>query len=164
MNRRAFLLACVAAVASPLLGSGGGALGVVRLSLCGAALGAIAAVDVAGHRVPNRVVLPAAAACAALSLIDGMGLLALLIGLAIVGTLSLLALAWPAALGMSDVKLALLIVVGLDGDASRALAAGLVLAALGGVLVIVRSGRAARRRALPLAPFLAAGSLLVLLP
>ncbi|HEX7298893.1 MAG TPA: prepilin peptidase [Solirubrobacteraceae bacterium] len=163
MNRRAFLLACVAAVAFGLLGAGDGPLGVIRLSLCGAALAAIAAIDVAEHRVPNRVVLPAAAVCAALSVIDGMGLPALLIALAIVGTLLLVALVWPAALGMGDVKLALLMVVGLDGDASRALAAGLVLAALAGVLVIVRSGPAARRRALPLAPFLAAGSLLVLL-
>jgi leader peptidase (prepilin peptidase) / N-methyltransferase len=93
-----------------------------------------------------------------------MGLRALLIGLAIVGTLLLVALAWPAALGMGDVKLALLIVAGLDGGASRAFAAGLVLAALAAVLVIVRSGPAARHRALPLAPFLAAGSLLMLLP
>jgi leader peptidase (prepilin peptidase)/N-methyltransferase len=108
MTRRAFLLACVAAVAFGLLGAGGGPPAVVRLSLCGAALAAIAAIDVAEHRVPNRVVLPALAVCAALSLIDGMGLRALLIGPAVVGTLLLVALAWPAALGMGVVKLALL--------------------------------------------------------
>jgi leader peptidase (prepilin peptidase)/N-methyltransferase len=83
---------------------------------------------------------------------------------AIVGLLLLIALAWPAALGMGDVKLALLIVLGLDGGASCALTAGLLLAALSGVVVIARYGRAAGRRTLPLAPFLAVGSLLALLP
>jgi prepilin signal peptidase PulO-like enzyme (type II secretory pathway) len=60
--------------------------------------------------------------------------------------------------------LALLIVLGLAGDASRALTAGLLLATLSGVVVIARHGRAAGRQALPLAPFLAVGSLLALLP
>jgi len=164
MTRRALLLACVGATALPLAGAGTDPVVVARLSLCGAALGAIAAVDLAEHRVPNRVVLPAAAACAALSAIGGISAAALLTGLAIVGVLLLLALARPAALGMGDVKLALLVVVGLDGEASRALAAGLILAALAGLLVITRSGRAAGHTALPLAPFLALGSLLALLP
>ncbi|MGH2941308.1 MAG: prepilin peptidase [Solirubrobacteraceae bacterium] len=132
--------------------------------MCGAALGAITSIDLAQNRVPNRIVLPATAACVALSAVDGVSAAALLGGLAIVGVLLLIALAWPAALGMGDVKLALLITAGLDGDASRALAAGLLLAAITGVAVIARHGRAAGRRALPLAPFLAAGSLLALLP
>lgn len=102
--------------------------------------------------------------CAAISVLGGISTAVLLSGVAIVGVLLLLALAQPAALGMGDVKLVLLVVVGLDGDAVRALAAGLVLAALVGLLVIARSGRGAGRRALPLAPFIALGSLLVLLP
>jgi leader peptidase (prepilin peptidase) / N-methyltransferase len=164
MNRRAVLLCCVGAITLPLADAQPDPVGVARLVLCGAALGAIAAIDLAEHRVPNRLVLPAAAACAALSLLAGVSMPALLTGLVIVAVLLVVALARPAALGIGDVKLALLIVVGLDGDASRALAAGLVLAALAGLLMIVRFGRAAGRRTLPLAPFLALGSLLVLLP
>jgi leader peptidase (prepilin peptidase) / N-methyltransferase len=164
MTLRALLLACAGAIALPLASAGTDPASVLRLGVCGAALGAIASIDLAEHRVPNRLVLPAAAACAALSVVGGVSAAALLGGLAIVGVLLLIALAWPAALGMGDVKLALLIVLGLDGDASRALTAGLVLAALSGVVVIARHGRAAGRRALPLAPFLAVGSLLALLP
>jgi leader peptidase (prepilin peptidase) / N-methyltransferase len=164
MTRRALLLSCTAAIGFPLARATTDPIGVVRLALCGAVLGAIAAIDLAEHRIPNRLVLPTTAACAALSLIGGIAATVLLTGLAIVGVLLLIALARPAALGMGDVKLALLVVVGLDGDASRALAAAVVLAALAGLLVIARSGRAAGRRALPLAPFLALGSLLVLLP
>ena len=164
MTLRALLLACAGAIALPLAAGDTDPIGVLRVGVCGAALGAIASIDLAEHRVPNRIVLPAAAACAALSAVGGVSAAALLGGVAIVGVLLLIALTWPAALGMGDVKLALLIVLGLDGDASRALAAGLLLAALSGVVVIARHGRATGRRALPLAPFLAVGSLLALLP
>jgi leader peptidase (prepilin peptidase)/N-methyltransferase len=164
MTRRELLLSCAGAISLPLAGATTDPIAGARLALCGAALGAIAAIDLAEHRVPNRLVLPAAAACAALSLIGGVAATVLLAGLAIIGVLLLIALARPVALGMGDVTLTLLVVVGLDGDASRALAAGLVLAALAGLLVIARAGRAAGSRALPLAPFLALDSLLVLLP
>lgn len=164
MSMRALLLACVGAIALPLASAGTDPIGVLRLGICGAALGAIASIDLAEHRVPNRLVLPAAAACAALSTLGGVSAAVLLGGVAIVGVLLLIALARPAALGMGDVKLALLIVVGLDGDGSRALTAGLVLAALAGAVVVARHGRSADRQALPLAPFLAVGSLLALLP
>jgi prepilin signal peptidase PulO-like enzyme (type II secretory pathway) len=69
----------------------------------------------------------------------------------------------PDAIGTGDIKLAVLIVFGLDGHAAQALLLGLGLAAAFGLLVILRRGRAAARTALPLAPFLATGSLLALL-
>jgi leader peptidase (prepilin peptidase)/N-methyltransferase len=163
MTLRALLLACAGAIALPLADVGTDPVGLARLGVCGAALGAIASIDLAEHRVPNRIVLPAAAACGGLSAVGGVSVAALLGGVAIVGVLLLTALAWPAGLGMGDVKLALLIVLGLDGDASRALIAGLVLAAIAGACLIARHGRGAGRRALPLAPFLAVGSLLALL-
>jgi leader peptidase (prepilin peptidase)/N-methyltransferase len=139
------------------------ALTVARLAVSGAALGIAAAVDLAEHRVPNRVVLPAAAVCIALSLAAGTSLRELAGGLALVALLLVLSLAWPAALGMGDVKLALLIAFGLDGSAPRALLLGLLLAALVGLLLLALRGRQAWRRALPLAPFLAAGALAALL-
>jgi hypothetical protein len=64
---------------------------------------------------------------------------------------------------MGDVKLALLLVVGLDGSALRALALGLAFAALVGLVRVVRDGRVAWRASLPLAPFLAAGALLTVI-
>lgn len=81
----------------------------------------------------------------------------MLAGAAVVLTLTVVSLTSPRALGMGDVKLAVLVLAGLDGSAWRALAAGLVLAALAGVGVI------ARHRSLPLAPFITVGSLLAIL-
>jgi leader peptidase (prepilin peptidase) / N-methyltransferase len=83
----------------------------------------------------------------------------LLAGLAAVLLLLVVSLRWPTALGMGDVKLALLLVLGLDGSALRALALGLALAALAGCVLIARQGRTALRASLPLAPFIAAGAL-----
>jgi leader peptidase (prepilin peptidase)/N-methyltransferase len=135
----------------------------VRLALCGAALATAAVVDLAEHRIPNQLVLPAAAACAALTLVEPPRLAPLASGLALVALLLGLSLARPAALGMGDVKLALLIAVGLDGHAPGALLLGVALAALAGVLLLVARGREAWQRALPLAPFLAVGALAALL-
>jgi prepilin signal peptidase PulO-like enzyme (type II secretory pathway) len=108
-------------------------------------------------------VLPAAAACAAFSLLDGVQLGTLLTGGALIVLLLAVSLAPPAALGMGDVKLALLILCGLDGAAPRALILAIERYASIAVLLIIRRGRAAFRIALPLAPFMAAGSLLALL-
>jgi len=103
-------------------------------------------------------VVPGAAACAALTLAAGAPT-SLLAGLATVLLLLVVSLRWPAALGMGDVKLALLLVLGLDGSALRALALGLALAALAGCTLVARQGRTALRASLPLAPFIAAGAL-----
>ncbi|HZR92254.1 MAG TPA: prepilin peptidase [Gaiellaceae bacterium] len=140
-----------------------GALTLGRLGVCGAALGIAAATDVAERRVPNRVVLPAAVVCAALTLAGGAGA-GLLSGLAIAALFLGLSLARPAALGMGDVKLAVLVVLGLDGQAPRALVFGVALAACAGVLLLLSRGGAAWRLSLPLAPFLATGALVALLP
>jgi leader peptidase (prepilin peptidase)/N-methyltransferase len=123
--------------------AGAGPLTLARLALVGAALGAAALYDLGGRRIPNRLVLPASAACLALTLGSGTSLFVLLVGLAIVVSLLMVSLRSPRALGMGDVKLALLIVVGLDGDAARAFAVGLAFAALAAAVLLVRHGRRA---------------------
>jgi leader peptidase (prepilin peptidase) / N-methyltransferase len=164
MTRFTLVLAAAGATAFTFASIEGNrdSLTVARLALCGGALGVAAAVDLAEHRIPNRLVLPAAAACAVLTLVSGSwrGLAA---GMALVALLFVFSLAWPAALGMGDVKLALLIALGLDGSAPRALLLGLLLASLAGVLLLALRGREAWRRALPLAPFLAVGALATVL-
>jgi leader peptidase (prepilin peptidase) / N-methyltransferase len=135
-------------------------LTLARLTVLGAALAAAALDDLTQRRVPNRIVLPAAATCGALTLAAGAPL-SLLAGLATVLLLLVVSLSWPAALGMGDVKLALLLVLGLDGSALRALALGLALAALAGCALVAGQGRTAWRASLPLAPFIAAGALVV---
>src|SRR5438094_321145 len=84
------------------------------------ALHAAAVYDLRERRIPNRIVVPAAILCLGLTLLSGVRLATLTAGVAIVAALLALSLARPAALGMGDVKLALLIVAGLDGDAPRA--------------------------------------------
>jgi leader peptidase (prepilin peptidase)/N-methyltransferase len=163
MRRRPVIFAGTGAIAFLLASGGGGPLVLARLGICGAALAAAAATDLAEHRIPNRLVLPAAFACAALSSAAGASTVGLLAGAGAVLALLVASLAWPRALGMGDVKLALLVLAGLDGAAGRAIAFGLILAALAGVALIARYGRTAGRRSLPLAPFIAAGSLLALL-
>jgi leader peptidase (prepilin peptidase)/N-methyltransferase len=145
-----------------LLG-GAGALTLARLSLLGATLAGVAIYDLDERRLPNRLVLPASALCGALALAAGTPALALLAGLALVGLLLGTSLLWPHALGMGDVKLTLLLVLGLDGNALRALAVGLALAALAGLTLLAHRGRTAWRASLPLAPFLAAGALVSVL-
>lgn len=137
-------------------------LTLARLAVLGGALAAASYYDLTQRRIPNRIVLPAAVACGALTLAAGESL-ALLVGLATVLLLLVVSLHWSAALGMGDVKLALLLVLGLDGSALRAIALGLALAGLAGCALVVRHGRPALRASLPLAPFIAAGALVAVI-
>jgi leader peptidase (prepilin peptidase) / N-methyltransferase len=137
-------------------------LGLLRLALLGAALGAVVESDVSERRIPNRIVAPAAFACAAAWAASGIALAALAEGLALVLALLALSLFRPEALGMGDVKLALLLVLGLNGRAVLALLVALALAAGFGLLLLARFGRAAASRKVPLAPFVAAGALIAL--
>jgi leader peptidase (prepilin peptidase) / N-methyltransferase len=164
MRTRATIAATTGAAAFSTAGLLGqtGSLTLARLSLLGAALACAAIYDLNQRRILNRVVLPASAGCAALALAAGARL-DLLAGLALVGALLIASLLRPRALGMGDVKLALLLVLGLDGDALRALAVGLALAALAALTLLARQGSSAWRASLPLAPFLAAGALVSLL-
>lgn len=141
-----------------------GPLALARLAILGAALGTIALSDLRERRIPNRVVLPAAVLCAALSLVAGIHVDAgLLAGAALVVLLLTISLASPATLGMGDVKLCVLILCALDGLASTALLITLELYALVALLLLVRRGRAALGATLPLAPLTAAGCLIALL-
>jgi leader peptidase (prepilin peptidase) / N-methyltransferase len=140
-----------------------GSFELARLSILGAALGTVVASDLAERRIPNRLVVPAAAACAALLGTEGAHLADLLGGLGVAAFMLGLSLVRPASFGMGDVKLALLLVLGLGGMAAQALLLGLVLAAAFGGVLILRHGRSAVRRSIPLAPFLTGGAALVVL-
>ncbi len=138
-------------------------LSLARLGVLGAALGQLVPYDIREHRIPNRIVLPAAASCAALSIFDRVPAVSLIPGGVLLAVLLFVSLARPAWLGMGDVKLALLLLCALDSATARALVFTVELYAIMAVLLIIRRGRPAFRVALPLAPFMAAGSLLALL-
>ena len=160
MTTRALIIALAggATFATAGLVASTNALTLTRLTVVGAALAAAAFYDLTQRRIPNRIVLPAAAGCGALTLAADAPL-TVLAGLASVLVLVVVSLRSPAALGMGDAKLALLLVLGLDGSALRALALGLALAAFAGITLIVRQGRTAWKASLPLAPFIAVGAL-----
>lgn len=143
---------------------GVGALALARLAVLGGSLGLLTLHDVREHRIPNRIVLSAATLCAALSLAEGVHTsTGLYVGAALVGLLLAVSLAVPTALGMGDVKLALLILCALDALASLALLIALELYALAAVVLLLRRGRAALGTSLPLAPITAAGCLITVL-
>jgi leader peptidase (prepilin peptidase)/N-methyltransferase len=139
-----------------------GAARVAQLSLTGATLAAAAAWDLAERRIPNRLTVPVALTLLALLAATDAKPGGLAGGLAASGVLFGLALVRPAALGMGDAKLALVLALGLSDKALVGLASGVLLAAIFAAGRIARSSGAGAV-AVPLGPFLAFGALIALL-
>jgi leader peptidase (prepilin peptidase) / N-methyltransferase len=130
-----------------------------------AMLVAVAAIDLDHRIVPNRILAPAAVwAVAVAALIDPGSLPERLIaGGAAFLLLLVAALARPGGMGMGDVKLAGVMGLFLGAAVAPALLAAFLAGSLVGLALIARQGAAARKRALPFAPFLALGGLVGLL-
>lgn len=126
------------------------------------ALIAISAVDFEHRIIPNRIVLPTAAAVLAVKLLLNFSIEWPLAALAASGFLLIAALAYPGGMGMGDVKLALLLGAMLGRNVSVALAIGLISALVPAAWMIARHGAAARKMAIPFGPFLALGGLVAL--
>ena len=127
-----------------------------------AALVVVTATDLERRIVPNRVVLPAAAAVLALQTVSHPSPQWALGALGAAGFLLLAALAYPGGMGMGDVKLALLIGALLGRTTPVGIMLGLLLALVPSVVLLARHGARARRLAIPFAPFLAAGAVVAL--
>jgi leader peptidase (prepilin peptidase)/N-methyltransferase len=133
----------------------------------------LAAVDLASHRLPDRVTYPAAAVCAGAFLVDAAVLgswAALVRALAAAavafGVSFALAALSPEALGLGDVKLLGLLGLVLGWFGWGALLAGVFLGLLTGALVslvLLAARRAGWRTALPFGPPLLLGAVLALL-
>jgi len=115
--------------------------------------------------IPNRIVVPAwiAVLCAHLALHPHHWLEWLVSSFGAGLFFLVVVLAYPGGMGMGDVKLALLIGAALGYAVVSALLLGTLAAGLVAAVMLFREGSAARKRAIPLGPFLAAGALLVLL-
>jgi leader peptidase (prepilin peptidase)/N-methyltransferase len=83
-------------------------------------------------------------------------------GLGASAFLLLAALAYPAGMGMGDVKLALLLGVGLGRTVPVAMLIGMVAALVPSVVLLVRHGSKARKMGIPFGPFLAFGGVIAL--
>ena len=118
--------------------------------------------DLDDEFIPNRIILPATVLVLALRTIDEPSLTWLAAALAAGGALFLVVLVYPAGLGMGDVKLAAFLGAGLGGAVIVAVFAGFLSATVPAIVLLARYGRAARKQAFPLGPFLALGGVLAL--
>jgi leader peptidase (prepilin peptidase)/N-methyltransferase len=154
-------LATAVLIAGCLLKFGLSGRAAVAAFFC-AVLVAVTATDLTHRIVPNRIVLPAAAlVLVAQTAVDPSPQWALG-ALAASAFLFAAALAYPAGMGMGDVKLALLMGAALGKSVSVALLAGMIFALVPSVVLLARHGSAARKMGIPFAPFLALGSVLAL--
>jgi leader peptidase (prepilin peptidase)/N-methyltransferase len=130
-----------------------------------ATLAAVTLTDLELRVIPNRILLVSAVAGIAIAAVtDPAGLPPRGIAAAAAGGLLLLAaLAYPRGMGMGDVKLTALMGLYLGRAVAPALLVALLAGALVGVGLMLREGAAARKRGVPLGPFLALGGMVGLL-
>src|SRR6266511_3666092 len=147
-------LASALLVAGCVLAFGLSLRGLVAAFFC-CVLVAISAVDIAHLIVPDRIVLPA-------QTVREPSLWWPLCALGASLFLFLAVLAYPAGMGMGDVKLALLMGAALGKVVSVALMVGMLAALVPGIYLSARHGSAARKMGIPFAPFLAVGSIVAL--
>ena len=126
---------------------------------------AVAGIDLEHRIVPNKILLPAAVwGVGVMAFVSPEALPEALIAAASAFTFLLLAaLAYPGGMGMGDVKLAGVMGLYLGLSVVPAMLMAFLAGSLVGVAMLVRHGAAARKKAVPFAPFLALGSVAGLL-
>jgi leader peptidase (prepilin peptidase)/N-methyltransferase len=127
-----------------------------------ATLVVLSASDLRHRLVPNVIVLPAAAVVlvSRTALDPSVEWVAGALGASLF--LFLAALAYPKGMGMGDVKLALLLGAMLGRTVPVAMMLGMLAALVPSAILFARHGAAARKLAIPLAPFLSLGSVVAL--
>ena len=148
-------------IAGCVLAFGVTADAVVAAFFC-AVLVAVSAIDVQHRIIPNRIVLPATAIVLVANTALHPSPRWALGALGASGFLLAAALAYPAGMGMGDVKLALLMGAALGKVVAVAMMVGLLAAMIPGLYLMVRHGSKARKMGIPFGPFLAVGSVVAL--
>jgi leader peptidase (prepilin peptidase) / N-methyltransferase len=121
---------------------------------------AVSATDLEHRIVPNRIVVPAAAIVLVAQTAQHPSPEWAIAAAGASGFLLVAALVYPAGMGMGDVKLALLMGAALGRVVPVALMVGMVAALLPSTVLFARHGAGARKMGIPLAPFLALGTVL----
>jgi leader peptidase (prepilin peptidase) / N-methyltransferase len=128
-------------------------------------LSVLSSIDIERGILPNRIVLPSTAVILVLQVaffpdqalewvVSSLG----------AGLFFLLAyLTYRAALGLGDVKFALLLGAGLGKAVVLGIFLGMFAAGIAGFVLIARQGLEARKQTIPLGPFLALGAVISLL-
>jgi leader peptidase (prepilin peptidase)/N-methyltransferase len=130
-----------------------------------AALVAITLIDLEHQIIPNRILAPLALAAVVLTAVLQPHLLGerLIAGAAAGGFLLVAVLAYPAGMGMGDVKLAAVMGLVLGRAVAPALMIALIAGTVAGVAVMARKGvTEGRRTRIPFGPFLALGSVVAI--
>ena len=124
----------------------------------------VADIDLEHRIVPNRILAPMAVwAVAASAVVQPDKLPELLIaGAAAVTFLLLTALAYPAGMGMGDVKLAGVMGLYLGAAVAPGMLIAFLTGSVVGVAIMLRHGAGARKQGVPFAPFMALGGLVAL--
>lgn len=156
----------LALAASALAGLCGLVFGLTLEALAGALfcwiLVIVTRTDLEHRLIPNVVVLPGTVLMLGLRTIDDPSIEWALAALVAGGALFLIVLVYPSGMGMGDVKLAAFIGAGLGIDAVVAMFIGFFAAFVPAVVLLARHGRSARKRMIPLGPFLALGGVVAL--
>jgi leader peptidase (prepilin peptidase) / N-methyltransferase len=148
-------------VAACVLAFGLTAEGAIAAFFC-AVLVTVSVTDFEHRIIPNRIVLPAAAIVLVAQTMRQPSIEWVLAGLGAAGFLLAAALAYPGGMGMGDVKLALLLGAALGRTVGVAMMAGMVIALVPSIAILVRHGRAGRKMGFPFGPFLALGGMIAL--
>jgi leader peptidase (prepilin peptidase)/N-methyltransferase len=143
-------------VGASVLAFGFSAQAAVAAFFC-AALVAVSVVDLERRIIPNRIVLPAAAVVLAAQTMLFPSPEWALAALGAALFLFLAALAYPAGMGMGDVKLALLLGAMLGRTVPVTMMIAMIAALVPSIFLLVRHGSAARKMGIPFGPFLAFG-------
>src|SRR5215207_6087180 len=122
---------------------------------------AVAGIDLEHRIIPNKVMLPSAVFAVVTAIVlrpNDLTELAIA-GVAAFAAFLLAALAYPAGMGMGDVKLAGVMGLYLGTSVAPALLLAFLAGTIVGVAILIRDGAAARKKGVPFAPFLAFGGL-----
>jgi leader peptidase (prepilin peptidase)/N-methyltransferase len=134
---------------------------VVAAFFC-AVLVAVTATDLTHRIIPNRIVLPAAVVILVAQTLLAPSPQWALAAVGAAGFLFAAVVAYPAGMGMGDVKLALVMGAALGKTVTVALMLGMFAALVPAAVLLTRHGAAARKMGIPFGPFLALGSVVAL--
>jgi leader peptidase (prepilin peptidase) / N-methyltransferase len=123
---------------------------------------AVSATDLEHRIIPNRIVVPAGLIVLAANTALHPGPQWTIGAVGASGFLFAAALAYPAGMGLGDVKLAFLMGAALGKTVPVALFLGVFAALVPGLVLLARHGSAARKMGVPFGPFLALGSVVAL--
>jgi leader peptidase (prepilin peptidase)/N-methyltransferase len=153
-------------VAAALVTACFGVFGLTVEAVVGAAgclvLVAITVTDLERRIIPNRIVVPAFVVALVVQTARDPSVEWILAALGAGGFFLVMALAYPAGLGMGDVKLAAFMGAWLGVEVVPALFLGSLLALVPAVVILARHGKAGRKMGVPFGPFLAAGAVIAL--